>query len=149
MTTLVMHTLAQPTECRFVPKCLIQTNIFLIEIALDLGVSQQRQKQENSICILCWLRTTAKKICKVSSMTTLLMHSLATKSIELSYFCLCYLKPKPNRILIKKVYVQFKHLGKNIHYAGCARLCFTSVVILKVSGMLLGRYLKKLLEEER
>ena len=29
------------------------------------------------------------------------------------------------------------------------RLCFTSVVILKVSGMLLGRYLKKLLEEER
>ena len=28
-------------------------------------------------------------------------------------------------------------------------VCFTSVVILKVSGMLLGRYLKKLLEEER
>ena len=46
-------------------------------------------------------------------------------------------------ILIKKSTCLLKHLGKNINSGGCARLCFTSVVILKVSGMLLGRYLKK------
>ena len=71
MTTLVMHTLAQPTECKFVPKCLIQTNTFLIEIALDLGVSQQRQKYVGKFYMYSLLAEDhSKKICKVSSMTT-------------------------------------------------------------------------------